>query len=152
MRCCLATFLLLPLAASGCIGFINGYLAESPQRLAGTSKWEQMTPEERDEARELMRMRNGPFPAVSMDFAVLDDLLEYSSNPLLDAYAIVLIGVDLPFSAVFDTLFLPVKLTAYAIHGYPLPSSLPPEPATQPAEDSGAPGEPTSQPASSMPS
>lgn len=84
---------------SGCIGVLNGYMADTPNDTSG----------------EVLRRR--PFPALAADGYFLAHVREASPNPIGRAVFTAVILADLPVSAAVDVLFLPVRLIALAIHG-----------------------------------
>jgi uncharacterized protein YceK len=79
----LISFILLSVIASGCIGFLNGYMA--------------------DPSPEGEQIRKCWFPAVATDICAIDE------QPILSPIFII----DMPISTCVDTLFLPARTIGY---------------------------------------
>jgi len=87
------------LTLSGCIGFINGYVADSSPMADGRY------------------IQDTAFTAVNSDIALIQQNHASDSGPLRKGAFDSICLVDLPISACADTLFLPVKGTAWLMHG-----------------------------------
>lgn len=88
----------LCLSTAGCIGFINGYMADpSPDP-------------------EFRRMRSSSFPAVEADLLILRHPDDDHVNAVGKIVLPVLVVLDIPVSAAVDLLILPFRALGHALH------------------------------------
>lgn len=94
-----ASMALALVTLSGCIGFLNGYIADSRPMADGR------------------HIQDTTFSAVSSDIALMQQNHQSDLGPIRKGAFDTICLADLPISACADTLFLPVKGTAWLIHG-----------------------------------